>query len=94
MLAGLRVLEELREVDNIVWGTSSESDNVTWGNSGESTPLFDDPEVPTEFDYVDFEVLLGLVPPVVPLSDPLLLLAQPPSAALPPTGSTGLGGGF
>ena len=47
------------EVDNIVWGTSSESDNVTWGCSGEETPLFDDPDVPTEFDGIDFDALLG-----------------------------------
>ena len=38
------------EVDNIVWGTSSEGDNVTWGCSGAETPVFDDPDVPSVFD--------------------------------------------
>lgn len=38
------------EADNIVWGTNSEEDNQTWGCNGEETPLFDDPEVPSEFD--------------------------------------------
>jgi serine protease AprX len=81
------------EVDNIVWGTSSEDDNITWGCSGDETPLFDDPDVPSVFDDTIFDDLFAdpLAPPADP---PLLLLAAPPPAALPPTGSTGLGGGL
>jgi serine protease AprX len=79
------------EVDNIVWGTSSESDNVTWGNSGESTPPFDDPDLPSVFDDTIFDELFGT--PVEPPPG-TSLLAAPPPATLPPTGSTGLGGGL
>ena len=78
------------EVDNVVWGTSSETDNTTWGCNGETTPLFDDPSVPSVFDGVNFDGLFDA--PLAPLpTTGLALLAAPPPALLPPTGTTGFG---
>jgi serine protease AprX len=47
------------DVGNNVWGTSSEEDNMTWGCSGEETPVFDDPNVPSVFDGLNFDALFG-----------------------------------
>jgi serine protease AprX len=92
-----------QECDNIVWGTSaevpagiwgsaSEADNITWGCAEGSTPLFDDPAVPGVFDNVDFDSLFA--PPLAPTVPLGSSLVSPPPSTLPPTGSTGLGGGF
>jgi hypothetical protein len=70
------------ELDNIVWGTSSESDNVTWGCSGEETAVFDDPDVPSVFDGLDFDALFGGDSTPVPVAS---LLSAPPLATLPET---------
>jgi hypothetical protein len=86
------------DVANIVWGTSSESDNVTWGCSGEVTPLFDNPDVPTEFGSIDFDALLGdgteqNTP--LPVSDPLPPVATVPDpVVVPPPTVPVVGGGF
>jgi len=73
------------EVANIVWGTSSESDNLTWGCSGDDTPLFDDPNVPSVFDGVNFDALFG---DTVPLPEPLPLVPEAPPAIMPATTTT------
>ena len=103
------------ECDNIVWGTggevpgtlwglSSESDNITWGCAQGDTPLFDDPVVPSVFDEaINFEDLFS--DPLVPLSDPTILISLPPPSTEPTTTTTiitttttttipGIGGGF
>jgi serine protease AprX len=71
------------ELDNIVWGTNSEEDNVTWGCSGEETPLFDDPDVPSEFDgsLETFDALFGETAPV-PVEP---VVVEPPVAIAPET---------
>jgi serine protease AprX len=73
-------------VDSIIWGASSEGDNATWGCSGETTPLFDDPTVPSVFDGTNFDDLFGSVP----VTDPLVV---PPPAVVPSTPTVN-GGGF
>ena len=73
------------EVDNIVWGTSSESDNITWGCSQGDTPLFDDPDVPSVFDGVDFDALFS---DSAPLPEPEPLVPSAPVATLPETTTT------
>jgi serine protease AprX len=69
------------ELENIVWGTNSEQDNLTWGCSGETTPLFDDPDVPSEFDgsTETFDGLFGESEPVPVEPIPL----EPPPAIVP-----------
>ena len=64
------------EVDNIVWGTSSEADNVTWGCAGESTPVFDDPDVPSVFDGLNFDSLFGDAGDPLPPVDPTLRIRR------------------
>jgi hypothetical protein len=89
------------EFDNIVWGTSSESDNITWGCSGEETPLFDDPDVPSEFDGSPevFDALFGDSAPVPvapdttqpPVTDPVVeppVAIEPETTEVPPPPST------
>jgi serine protease AprX len=73
------------EVDNIVWGTSSESDNITWGCSQGDTPLFDDPDVPSVFDGVNFDALFS---DSAPLPQPEPLVPSAPLATLPQTTTT------
>lgn len=70
------------EVDNIVWGTSSEPDNTTWGLSGTATPLFDDPNVPSEFDGT-VETFDGLFDPPPPTNT--TTTQSPPPATEPTT---------
>ena len=71
------------EVDNIVWGSSSEEDNITWGCAGAETPLFDDPDVPSEFDGSPetFESLFSAPVPVP--AEPVVV--EPPPALEPET---------
>lgn len=85
------------EMDNIVWGTNSEEDNVTWGCAGEETPLFDDPEVPSEFDGSPetFDALFGDSEPVptepLPVTDPVVeppVSTEPETTEVPPPPST------
>jgi serine protease AprX len=77
------------ELDNIVWGTNSEEDNVTWGCSGEETPLFDDPDVPSEFDgsLETFDALFGDSQPVpqepVVVEPPLAIVPEPTVVPVP-----------
>jgi hypothetical protein len=90
------------EVDNIVWGSSSESDNLTWGCSGEDTPVFDDPDVPSVFDGVNFDGLFdgGTEPTPAPLvpSAPLAILPETSTStvisAVTVTTISLIGGGF
>jgi serine protease AprX len=81
-------------VDDTLWGTASEDDNQTWGNAFEAPSLFADPVLTTVVSdaVVFFKSLFA--PPAPPAAPPTTLLAAPPVAALPPSGSTGLGGGF
>ncbi len=85
------------EVDNIVWGTSSESDNITWGCAGEDVPLFDDPEVPSVFDGVNFDALFDAT---LPADTTTTTTEDPPPAVLTDTTTTvtstttSVGGGF
>jgi serine protease AprX len=67
--------------DGIIWGTNSEEDNLTWGCSGEETPLFDDPNVPSEFDGSPelFDALFDGTAPV-PTEETVV---SPPPAILP-----------
>src|SRR5437764_308071 len=69
------------EVDNIVWGASSEADNITWGCAGEETPTFDDPDYPTVFDgTIDLDGAFGTQGDIPP--DPTLQ-PDPPPAVVP-----------
>jgi hypothetical protein len=89
------------EVDNIVWGTSSEEDNMTWGCSGEETPVFDDPDVPSVFDGLNFDALFGgtapePAPEVAPPA-PLAVVTETTTSAVTTTlapVTTLLGGGL
>jgi serine protease AprX len=78
-------------VDDTVWGAASEDDNQTWGNASEAPSLFGDPILTTVVSeaVVFFKSLFVPPAPVAPLPPP-----PPPPAILPPTGTTGLGGGF
>jgi serine protease AprX len=83
-------------VDAIVWGSSSEGDNTTWGCAGEQTMAFDDPDVPTLFDGLNFDDLFDApAPPPVepPLGDPPPATVPDPPV-VPPPPAPPVGGGF
>jgi hypothetical protein len=83
-------------VDAIVWGSASEGDNTTWGCAGEQTMAFDDPDVPTLFDGLNFDDLFDApAPPPVepPLGDPPPATVPDPPV-VPPPPAPPVGGGF
>ena len=86
------------EADNIVWGTSGGTDNIVWATSGETTPLFDDPDVPSVFDGTTFDALFGAPAPapadVEPVPDAPLAIEPTPTTVTDSGSTTVAGGGF
>jgi len=69
-----------------------EADNVTWGCAGELNVLYDDPDVPSVFDLLNFDDLFEAPvppPPVAPPVEPPPAL-EPDPPVVPPPGGGGL----